>query len=491
MFGMTKTTHSDLVTSALDRSLAVIEFGPDGTIRSANKNFLDCMGYTLGEIVGKHHSIFVVPSERETDEYRQFWEELGRGTFKRSEFRRVKKTGDHVWIEATYNPILRNNVVVGVVKFAVDITEKKLQADADAAWLSALNRSQAVIQFTVDGTIVSANANFLKATGYALDEIVGRHHSMFVAEDERKSDDYRRFWAALRQGEFQAAEYRRIGKNNREIWIQATYNPILNENGHPVGVVKFATLTDRVKRRMEREAVVKLIAADLAEILGDITQTSHQAASAASASTQTSSNVQAVASGAEELEASIRDISSQVSEALRVTEAAVRKGDQTNAIVGGLSEVTQRIGDIVDLINSIASQTNLLALNATIEAARAGEAGKGFSVVASEVKHLAGQTAKATEEITSQIGAVQGATAETVDALKEIGDLIHSINAISLSISSAVDQQSAVSRDTSANMHSAADAVGTITQNLTLIATATERLQTSTHKVSEASRRIA
>ncbi|MDQ0325762.1 methyl-accepting chemotaxis protein [Rhodopseudomonas julia] len=491
MLRSAKAKNAELIVEALDRSLAIIEFTPSGEILTANRNFLDCVGYELSEIVGRHHSMFVDSIYRQSEAYEQFWRDLAAGKFIQSEFKRVGKSGARIWLQATYNPVVAKGKVVKIVKLATDITEKKLQTETDAAWLSALNRSQAVIQFDLFGTIVHANANFLEATGYSLEELVGKHHSMFLEAQERESADYRQFWKALRKGEFQAAEYRRFGKGGREIWIQATYNPIFDENGEVCGVVKFATETNRVKERLEREAIQKSIDVDLEAILKEITDASHQATSAASASTQTSTNVQAVASGAEEFAASIEDIGRQVGHALEITAAAVGKGDRANSIVGGLSEVTQRIGDFVGLINSIAAQTNLLALNATIEAARAGEAGKGFAVVASEVKHLAGQTAKATDDITTQIAAVQAVTGEAADALKEITALVSEINTISISISSSMEEQSAVTRDMASNMETASFGVTTITDNMAAIAAATQGVRNSTYQVREASRKIA
>jgi methyl-accepting chemotaxis protein len=228
--------------ASINRSQAVIEFKTDGTIVTANQNFLDALGYRLDEIQGKHHSIFVPADQRESAEYRSFWAALNRGEFQAAEFKRIAKGGREVWIEASYNPILDGNgKPVKVVKFATDITQKKLSTMADSSKISAINRAQAVIEFKLDGTIVTANENFLDAIGYSLQEIQGRHHSMFVSPSERDSAAYREFWAALNRGQYQAAEYKRIGKGGKEVWILASYNPVLDGNGNPVGVVKFAT----------------------------------------------------------------------------------------------------------------------------------------------------------------------------------------------------------------------------------------------------------
>src|ERR1700744_5804495 len=186
--------------------------------------------------------MFVPVAERDSAEYRALWSALNRGEFQAAEFRRIAKNGQEIWIEASYNPILdAAGKPVKVVKFATDVTQKKMRSLADNSQLPAIHRAQAVIQFDLDGTIVTANENFLKTMGYSLKEIEGRHHRMFVAADQRDSAEYRHFWEALNRGEFQAAEYRRVAKGGREVWILASYNPILDTAGKPRGVVKFAT----------------------------------------------------------------------------------------------------------------------------------------------------------------------------------------------------------------------------------------------------------
>jgi methyl-accepting chemotaxis protein len=228
--------------AALGRSHAVIEFGLDGTIVTANKNFLDVLGYRLEEIQGKHHAMFVTPEQRDSVEYRDFWAALNRGEFQAAEFKRVGKGGCEIWIEASYDPVLdANGKPVKVVKFATDITQKKMRGLADTSKIAAIGRAQATIEFKLDGTIVTANDNFLQAVGYALSDIQGKHHSMFISPAERDSAAYREFWAALNRGEYKTGEYKRFGKNGKEVWILASYNPLLDENGRPFGVVKFAT----------------------------------------------------------------------------------------------------------------------------------------------------------------------------------------------------------------------------------------------------------
>ena len=200
------------------------------------------MGYTLDEVRGKHHRMFGSPAESNSVAYREFWAKLGRGEFQAAQYKRFGKGGKAVWIQASYNPIVDSSgKLTGVIKFATDITAEKIRSMEDAGKIAAIDRSQAVIEFNMDGTIVTANENFLKAMGYSLAEIRGKHHSMFVVPADRDSAAYREFWARLNRGEFDAGEYKRLGKGGREIWILATYNPILDEAGKPFKVVKFAT----------------------------------------------------------------------------------------------------------------------------------------------------------------------------------------------------------------------------------------------------------
>ncbi|HEX7789351.1 MAG TPA: PAS domain-containing methyl-accepting chemotaxis protein [Afipia sp.] len=478
---------------ALEKSQAMIEFNLDGTIVTANPNFLNAMGYRLDEIQGKHHSMFVDPELRERAEYREFWDALRRGEYQSREFPRIAKGGRAVWIQASYNPLIdRGGKPYKVVKFATDITEQKLKSADYEGQIAAIQKSQAVIEFNLDGTIITANENFLSTLGYRLDEIRGKHHGMFVEPQVRDSSAYRDFWESLRRGDYQAAEYKRIGKSGKAIWIQASYNPIRGADGKLAKVVKFATdTTAQVEDRLRRGEVQKSIDLDLGQITDAVASASERVTSAASASTQTSSNMQAVASGAEELAASVSEISRQAADALNISLQAVQQANETSAIVSGLAIAAQKIGDVVKLINNIAEQTNLLALNATIEAARAGEAGRGFAVVASEVKSLATQTAKATDEISAQIAEVQGTTTSAVNVIEAITQTISRINEISAAIAASVEEQASVTQSISANMQVAAKGVTDINSSMNDIADATRSVDASTRKVREASRALA
>lgn len=472
---------------ALNRSQAIIEFDLNGIILNANDNFLKTLGYALDEVQGRHHRIFMDPAEASGAAYSQFWKNLAEGKFSAGEFRRKHKNGGDIWIQASYNPILdRKGNPVGVMKIASDITVEKTRNFENLSQIEAINRSNAVIFFEPDGAIIKANDNFLNALGYSASEIKGQHHRMFMAQGTADGPDYAEFWQKLARGEFQSGEFRRAKKGGEDIWIQATYNPVIDHSGKVVKVVKFATdITAMVLNRQKQQDIQNTVQADLDGIVEAVLSASAQATEAATASNETSHNVQAVAGGLDELASSVAEINQQVTNALEISMQAVDQADNTNTIVSGLADAAQRIGDVVSLISEIAEQTNLLALNATIESARAGEAGKGFAVVASEVKSLAGQTASATEEISNQIAQVQTTTEEAVAAIKSITDTIGKINEISSMISAAVEEQSAVTGNMSANMQTAAHGVNEITTGMNQIAESTNVVNDATQKWKE------
>ncbi|MFB0493306.1 methyl-accepting chemotaxis protein [Methylobacterium sp. OAE515] len=489
MFGM----RADALVSAIDRTMSRVEFDLDGTITDANPAFLHLVGYTLEEVRGRHHSLFVSEAERAKPDYATFWARLGAGHHEAREFARVTKSGQVIWIRGSYNPILdRRGKVVKVVKFATDVTEERARNALFAGQIAALDRSQAVICFTLDGTITDANANFLSTMGYTLEEVRGRHHRMFMPSAEAAGTAYTTFWANLAAGRHQSGEFRRVGKDGRTVWIFGAYNPILDAAGAPCAVVKFATdVTRQVEDRERRAAGQRTIDADIAAIRDSMSRVVQQADETSEASNQTAHNVQAVAAGSEEFASSIEELSRHALLAKSSVDKVVTRAEEAGAIVVGLTGAADRIGAAVSLIRSIADQTNLLALNATIEAARAGAAGKGFAVVAAEVKALAEQTARATGEIGTQITAVQTETARAVAAIDGIGTTIEQLSEITLSVSSAVTEQAAVTRDLTENMQSAAQSVETARAAMADIAASAASVDASVRKVSEAARALA
>ncbi|MGK0238072.1 MAG: methyl-accepting chemotaxis protein [Candidatus Pelagisphaera sp.] len=240
---------------AINKVQAVIEFDMDGIILTANENFLGAVGYELDEIQGQHHSLFVEPEFKASPEYKQFWADLRAGKFQAAEYKRIGKGGKEIWIQASYNPIVNSDgEPYKVIKFATDVTATKLKTADFEGQISAIGKAQAVIEFDLDGIIQTANENFLVTLGYELNEIQGQHHSMFVEPEFKASSEYKQFWASLKAGEFQAAEYKRIGKGGKEVWIQASYNPIRDLNGNPFKVVKFATdISAQVAQRQINE----------------------------------------------------------------------------------------------------------------------------------------------------------------------------------------------------------------------------------------------
>ena len=449
--------------TALGRAQAIIEFTLDGTIITANENFLTTMGYTLEEIKGKHHSLFVEAAYAKSDEYRQFWDTLRRGEYMSAQYKRFGKGGKEVWIEGSYNPILDGHGrPFKVVKFAIDITKQKSEYADLLGKVEAIGRSQAVIEFNLDGSVITANENFLSLMGYRLDEVKGKHHSLFVEASHRDSADYKAFWEALRAGKFQAAQFKRIGKGGKVVWIEASYNPILDPDGKPYKVVKFATdLTPRKEQNAalatDFENGVKTMVQAVASSAEEMQATAQTLAAAAEQTNQQSSTVSAAT---EELTATVNEIARQLTQATEVINSAVVEAQQSEKMVGELVSAADRVGDVTKLIADIANQTNLLALNATIEAARAGEAGKGFAVVAGEVKSLANQTAKATLEIGQQIQAMQDSSGSTAQAIREIASVIAKVSEISTSISGAVEEQSAATREVSSNIDGVSRAAG-------------------------------
>ncbi len=424
--------------SAIGKSQAVIEFNMDGTIIIANENFLNAMGYSLAEIQGKHHSMFADPAFAASAEYKEFWKKLGRGEYSAGEYQRFGKGGKEVWIQASYNPIFdMSGTPFKVVKYASDITAQKLKNADYSGQISAIGKSQAVIEFNMDGTIITANENFLNAMGYSLTEIQGKHHSMFADSAFTTSVEYKEFWEKLRRGEYSAGEYQRFGKGGKEVWIQASYNPIFDMSGKPFKVVKYASdITAQVAARKNSQG---------------LTEDLH-------------GSIQAVAAAAEEMTASIGEISRNMLNSTQEVSNIASKIQQSTAITADLQSTAKSMESVVDMIRNIASQVNLLALNATIEAARAGDAGKGFAVVASEVKTLANEVNKATDDIAGKITDLQAMAAKAAESSSGVNaateSVSHSVNAVA----SAIEEQSSVTKEISTNMQQASSNVDALNQ---------------------------
>ena len=464
--------EKDAMLAALDKSQAMIQFDMDGTILDANENFLNAMGYTLDEIKGQHHSMFVESAYAQSPDYQRFWESLRNGEFQAAEYKRIGKGGKEIWIQASYNPILgANGKPVKVVKYATDVTEQTLKNADYAGQIEAIRKSQAVIEFDLDGTILTANDNFLKTVGYSLGEIKGKHHSMFVEPAHKNSAEYKAFWDALGRGEYQAAEYKRIGKGGKEIWIQASYNPIFDPSGRPFKVVKYATdITAQVIAKEEAARVGALVDENLEKILKSVGGANEQSATAAAASHQTAQTVQTVASAAEEFEASAQEIARSMATSRSEVEKVAAEAQEADQSTQKLAAAAEAMTSIVQMIQDIAGQINLLALNATIESARAGEAGKGFAVVASEVKSLASQVAKATDEIGNEISRTQSVADEVVGRLEGIKGSIEAVESSVSSAASAVEEQSASTAEMSTNMQTVSSAVQEVNASLEGIA---------------------
>jgi methyl-accepting chemotaxis protein len=444
--------------SAINKAQAVIEFTVDGRILNANENFLATVGYTLEEVRGQHHGMFVDPTHRHSAEYRAFWDKLGRGEYDSGQYKRVTKGGREIWLQASYNPIMdMSGKPFKVVKYASDITEQKLQAADFEGQLAAINKGQAVIEFSMDGRILGANANFLAAVGYGIEEIRGQHHGMFVEPAMRQSGDYRMFWDKLGRGEYDTGQYKRVAKGGREIWLQASYNPIMDISGKPFKVVKYATdvteqvraaeilrtaveqiqrvvnlvqesdLTQRVPLEGKVGDIAELCAGvngmldTMANVVSGILEASGTIATAAReismGNTDLSQRTEEQAASLEQTAASLEELTSTVRQnadnaqqanklASSASEVAVKGGHVVTDVVRtmeGISEASRKIADIIGVIDEIAFQTNILALNAAVEAARAGDQGRGFAVVAAEVRNLAQRSANAAKEIKSLI----------------------------------------------------------------------------------------
>ncbi|MFK7857217.1 MAG: PAS domain-containing protein [Granulosicoccus sp.] len=553
-------TNADLVDvlAALDVSQVIIELEVDGTIITANENFLATTGYQLSELKGKHHRIFMHPEDAAHADYKRFWETLASGQHISAECRHIARDGSEFWLQASYNPILdKQGVPYRVMKIATNVTEKRLEKACYESQINAIHRAQAVIEFELDGTICWANDNFLNAVGYTLAQIRGKHHRIFVDPKEHQSAEYRALWEALNRGEFVASQFLRIRKDGSPLWIQATYNPIFDPNGKPVKIIKYAsditdlklhehslaqllteanevmsaiargdltqtmqgnynemlcTLSESINQTVSQLKITigQLIenTADLqqgsqslmslnTDVFSAASQTSEQTIQISSTAMQVSTTVDEVATALGDMVSSIQEIAQNSAGAVTVAGKAVGLSDDAKANVTQLSDSSNDIGAVIKVINSIADQTNLLALNATIEAARAGDAGKGFAVVANEVKELAKETARATEEVSQKITKIQDDSQSAARIINEISETIETISNAQNSIAATVEEQRAVSAGISRSINETAAGTKQIASNMSNTAEVArenqnraERSQTTASELSGLSDRL-
>ncbi|WP_308417201.1 methyl-accepting chemotaxis protein [Amantichitinum ursilacus] len=372
---------------AINRSMAVIEFNLDGVILDANSNFLQVVGYSLPELAGQHHRVLCEPAYANSPEYQQLWQRLRQGDFVSGKFRRVAKGGRSIWLEASYNPIRDEaGQVIKVVKFAQDVTAVTEEEHEYENKMKAMDRSMAVIEFAPDGTILAANRNFQNTVGYTEAELVGKHHRFLCEPEYTASAAYATFWRRLDNGEYISGLFERRGKQGKVIWLEASYNPMYDEDGKLYKIIKFATdVTAReasIRKDMQLVGTVRSLSSETENVSRD---------------------------GGVVIQKTFEEMGSIAASAKNAA-----------GVIEALGTQTSRINSIVATIRAIADQTNLLALNAAIEAARAGEAGRGFAVVADEVRKLAERTTQSTAEVASMIASIDNGTASAISSMNEM-----------------------------------------------------------------------
>jgi methyl-accepting chemotaxis protein len=517
------------VLKAIGKSQAIIEFATDGTVLRANDNFLKALGYTLDEIKGKHHRMFCDPAYTASPEYETFWANLRAGRYDDGEYKRLAKGGKEVWIQASYNPVMSNKNVRKIVKVASDVTKQKLEAAENTGKINAISLSQAVIEFTPSGEILTANANFLNTFGYNLEEIAGKHHRIFCEPAYVNSHAYAEFWHKLSSGDFVAGEFKRLGKRGEEIWIKATYNPIFDMNGKVFKVVKLATdVADKVALDQLSESLKALAKGDLTcrlvnnfpaslsrikhdfnEAVTHLQEAMISVARSANTVADSSREIRAAsdslaertenqAASVEETAAALEEITQTVTDsAARAREAgelvantkshAEKSGEVVRKAVTAMGEIeasSKEIGNIIGVIDHIAFQTNLLALNAGVEAARAGDAGKGFAVVAQEVRELAQRSANAAREIKTLISNSSAQVTNGVKLVDETGralnEIVGQVNAINTNVAAIVEG----AREQSVGLKEINNAVNQMDQNTQQNAAMVEESTAASHGLS-------
>jgi methyl-accepting chemotaxis protein len=357
--------------AALHGAMPVVEFTVTGQVLGASPIFLEMTGYSLDEVVGKHHSMFCEPAYGSSRENAALWQQLARGESAEAQFLHLRRAGEGIWVEASYAPVRdQGSGVQRVVQILRNSHERVLRAQAESSVMQAIDRSMAIIEFDLSGTVVRANENFLKVMGYRREEVLGQHHRLFCNPREVQDEAYRGFWAALNRGQYMSGQFQRVDKRGATVWLQATYNPLYDANGRLYGVVKFATDITREVEQRQTESKAARLAFETSRRTDEHTQLG----------------------------------TSVVQQTVTVVQSIADELQQVAMGIGALSAQSEEIGSIVDAIRGIAEQTNLLALNAAIEAARAGEQGRGFAVVADEVRNLARRTSQATVAISDVVG---------------------------------------------------------------------------------------